>query len=122
MQNVFAVFAVLETPQGFAATTRAADKGEAGRIGLPGGKVDPGETPREALAREAREEGWDIPLASISLTPCQVVERDGKVFHWYTATSGTMLQDYKEKGRISPLTVSREAILTSGYSNHSLKI
>ena len=61
IERPFAVFAIVEVePDKFAATTRAKDKGEEDRIGLPGGKVDPGEDPIEAVIRESEEEGWKI--------------------------------------------------------------
>ncbi|MBC8436969.1 NUDIX hydrolase [bacterium] len=44
-------------PMEYAATTRAADRGESGKIGLPGGKVDPRESGEDAVRRESMEEG-----------------------------------------------------------------
>ena len=49
-QHPFAVFAIIEVEPGkYAATTRAKDRGEEDKIGLPGGKVDPGEKERKQL-------------------------------------------------------------------------
>jgi 8-oxo-dGTP pyrophosphatase MutT (NUDIX family) len=58
-EKIFAVFAVAPLSDGFyAATTRATDSDEAGKIGLPSGKVNPGESPIEDLLREVAEEGY----------------------------------------------------------------
>ena len=48
-ERPFAVFVLAPTDGGYAVTTRATDRGEGGRIGLPGGKVDPGEDPVDAM-------------------------------------------------------------------------
>ena len=59
--DIYAAFILARTLDGcWAATTRPADRGQAGRIGLPGGKVEPGEDPAAAALREAAEEGWRI--------------------------------------------------------------
>lgn len=65
-QHPFAVFAIIEVEPGkYAATTRAKDRGEEGKVGLPGGKVDPGEKGEEAVIREAAEEGGKLWLKCI---------------------------------------------------------
>lgn len=120
-RNPFAVFAVAPMGGGlYAATTRAKDRGEEGRIGLPGGKVDPGEEPVDALIREAREEGFEL----IGINPVPVMTRivDGKPIQWFTCRSAHMLGEYKEKGRIAPFLATRDQILSSGYGNEYLKI
>jgi ADP-ribose pyrophosphatase YjhB (NUDIX family) len=115
----FAVFAVVPLGDGYyAATTRAADRGEAGKIGLPGGKVDPGESPVAALLREAREEGWEI--SGVNPTPVHSQDVDGKPVQWFVAESATMLADYKEKGRITPIRATKSAVAASGYGNENL--
>ncbi|MEM4203146.1 MAG: hypothetical protein QXS54_03655, partial [Candidatus Methanomethylicaceae archaeon] len=112
----YAVFAVARLPSGkIAATTRAADRGEEGRIGLPGGKVAEGEDPITALKREAMEEGWEIDVDSD--TPIHKAMVEGKPVWWYAATPVRKLEDYKEKGRISPLEATVEQIAQSGYGN-----
>lgn len=115
----FAVFAVAPVSSGLAATTRAADRGEAGRIGLPGGKVDPGETPVEALIRECAEEGWSI--SGVEETPCHVALVEGRPVAWFYANHATLLSTYKEVGRISPIVATRNAVADSGYGNEWLK-
>jgi len=45
-----------------------------GRWNLPGGNIDPGETPREAAVREAKEE---VGVHIQDLSPLSVVEDDG---------------------------------------------
>ena len=119
--NPFAVFAVVSLPGGeIAATTRASDRGEAGRIGLPGGKVDPGETPVEAVLREAAEEGWDIDGVDPTPIHSQLVE--GKPVLWFRAHTATLRASYKEQGRIRPVTASPAQIAASGFGNDNLSL
>lgn len=115
--DIFAVFVVIELKPGVvAATTRAADRGEAGKIGLPGGKVDAGETPREALIRESREEGWLI--SNVDEEPFFITMVNGKPVAWFRGKDATKLTEYKEKHRgIMPIEVSLEKISKSGYCN-----
>lgn len=117
----FAVFAVVEVSEGFyAATTRAADRGEDGRIGLPGGKVDLGESPVQALVRECAEEGWMI--SDVHDVPCHAQDVDGKPVLWFRANEAYPIGDHKEKGRISPVVVNAHDVKTSGHGNENLQI
>lgn len=110
MLRLFAVFAVAPLPGGVAATTRAADRGEAGLYGLPGGKVDDGEDPRAALIREAREEGW--LLTDVSDRPFFVAPVDGRMVAWYAARAIRPLTEYKERHRgIRPVVVAPEILI-----------
>ena len=118
MENFFAVFAVVKAGNGFAATTRAADRGEFGRIGLAGGKVDANETAVEAVIREAAEEGWFI--TGVNPTPIHTALYDGKMVGWFTATNAVKAITYKEMGRITPIEVTREAIIACGYGNENV--
>jgi hypothetical protein len=119
-EGPFAVFVVAPVDGGgYAATTRAADRGETGRIGLPGGKVDPGEAPVDALVRECAEEGWTI--AGVESEPAHMAEVDGKPVWWYRARSANMLKDFKEKGRITPVAKPLSQIAESGYGNEWLR-
>jgi ADP-ribose pyrophosphatase YjhB (NUDIX family) len=115
----FAVFVVTKAGDGYAATTRAADRGESGRIGLPGGKVDPGEDPVRALVRECAEEGWAVE--GVAPAPEHVADVEGKPVWWYRASSASMLDDFKEKGRIEPVVKSLDEIAASGYGNEWLR-
>lgn len=115
--STHAVFAVAPLGEArFAATTRASDRDEAGRIGFPGGKVDPGETPVEAAIREAAEEGWDLTIAANARPFHRVVDGD-LVIEWFVAANPVMRADFKERGRISPIEASFEQMMTSGYYN-----
>ncbi len=116
MTEFFAVFVVAKVGSGFAATTRAADRGEAGRIGLPGGKVDAGETAVEAAIRESAEEGWSVYIHKDD-TPAHTSVVDGKNVAWFYATDAAMLTEYKEIGRITPIVVSMQDVVDSGYGN-----
>lgn len=120
MKTLFAVFVLVQLGNSFAATTRAKDRGEAGKIGLPGGKVDMGEHPIQAVVREAREEGWDV--CEVNPFPIRSQLVDGKLVYWYRANKAKKLENYKEKGRIQPILASAEEILNSGYGNENLKI
>lgn len=106
----FAVFAVVEVEGGLAATTRPREGG----IGLPGGKVDPGETEEEALFREAAEEGWQLEGEAQFIHEDHV---DGKLIRWYKVDGAKMLSEYKESHRLVPTVASREEIAESGYGN-----
>ena len=113
--NPFAVFVIVFVKGGYVlATTRAEDKGEGGKIGLPGGKVDPGESPVDAVYREAAEEGWKITKIG-EVVSSQIIE--GKPVVWYLGYGGKKLTDYKEKGRIKPIMATIEEISNSGYGN-----
>ncbi len=116
----FAAFVLAKYKSGYAATTRAADRGETGKIGLPGGKLDLNETPVQAAEREAREEGWSIDIVNID--PIQIAQVEGKTVYWYEGVNAKPLNDYKEKNRITPIVASREEILNSGYGNQTLPI
>lgn len=134
-QNIkksYAVFALIKFDENsYAGTTRAADRNESGRVGLPGGKVDPGESDIEALIRECGEEGWKItPYRELSQTnpiyeeTITVDEYDYPRFiRWYKIDRKYVKQltDYKEKNRIKPIILTKEQLLKSGYGNQNLK-
>jgi 8-oxo-dGTP pyrophosphatase MutT (NUDIX family) len=117
-----AAFIVAPAEGGIAATTRAADRGEAGRIGLPGGKAEAGESPLQAALREAAEEGWEVVRPNP--TPVQVMISPefapGFVIYWFIAARARRLGQYKEQGRITPIVVRPDDIVRSGYGNDRL--
>jgi len=114
----FAVFVVARDSQGrVAATTRAADRGESGKIGLPGGKVDPGENPKDAAQRESHEEGWDITVGDV----IHKALVDGNMVWWYSGQNPKQLSSYKEKNRIKNVWSNIDQISKSGYGNDFLK-
>lgn len=103
-KQVFAVFVIAPVAGGFAATTRAADRGESGKIGLPGGKVDPGESPVGAAIRESYEEGWDV--VGVDDEPVFETTVEGKTVQWFKAAGARKLKEYKEKHRIEAIVAS----------------
>lgn len=119
MNNHFAAFAVVITDDNMIwATTR--DGIDAGKIGLPGGKSEPGETNIETARREAFEEGLIVSGAG------ELIHTDYwncYLIHWVKFDSAVpMSVDYKEKHRgITPILVSRNAIANSGYGNEFLR-
>ena len=100
----------------YAATTRAADRGEAGRIGLPGGKVEPGESPAEAARREALEDGWRIEG---DLVLVHLADVEGRLVQWFAPADpdarAWRIWDHAEAGRVEPITATRSQLLVSGY-------
>lgn len=111
----FAVFVLVPVDDGYAATTRAN-----GRIGLPGGQVESGETPFDAAYREAEEEGWDI--AGLDPSPIQKKPVDGRMVWWYRAGKAVKRKKFKEQGRITPFVATPEQIFNSGYGNDTLPL
>lgn len=109
--SLFAVFVLAPVGIGYAATTRPYSN----QIGLPGGKVDANETPREALLRECLEEGFVVYGLEQESFFSQMVE--GRLVAYYRAERCEILQDFKEKGRIQPLVVSLDEIRNSGLGN-----
>lgn len=106
-----ASFIICFQQDGIVATTR--DKGNLA-VGLPGGKADDGETPRQAAIREAAEEGWKV--FGVSRKPVRVKAVDGFQVFWFTAEKAVKLESFKEKGRITPI-VTDIATVASGYGN-----
>lgn len=115
MKTVFAAFVVANVDDHFAATTRAADRGELGKIGFPGGKLDAGETAREAAMREASEEGWLV--TGLSDEPYHEAIIDGNLVQWFHAVGATILATFKEQGRILPIVAHRIDLINSGWGN-----
>lgn len=116
-QPTFAAFAVVRVGDRVWATTR--DGKDAGRVGLPGGKLEPGETPAHAASREAAEEGLHVHGPG-KLIHTELV--DGRLVRWYEFAGATPLRRWKEQHRgIRPVLVSIEAIAQSGYGNEFLE-
>lgn len=87
------------------AARRSAPIALAGRWELPGGKVEPGETPEEALVRELREE-LGIEVEPLDRIPGEWAPRPGLVLRVWTArlVSGEPrpLQDHDELRWLAP--------------------
>jgi len=114
--NVFACFAVVRVGDQIWATTR--DGKDTGKIGLPGGKCDSGETPVETAIRESSEEGL-LVHGDGKLIHQDLV--DGKLVQWFEFDSATKLDTYKEKYRgINPILVPIFDIAMSGFGNDFL--
>lgn len=117
MTQQHSVFLLLIFKEEILVTSR--DKGLA--FGLPGGKVDPGETPEDALFRECHEEGVLLPpKAELVLHHTDVVE--GNPVEWYTTSSQAYFPfSYKEKGRgIVPQWMSLEVFLKAQWDSGDL--
>jgi hypothetical protein len=111
---VFAVAYVPNTPL-LCATTR-----EDGTIGLPGGKVDPGEDPLKAVIREAAEEGWNLSTDGVVLQERLV---DGRPVIWYACRTleNPIISNHKEAHRgIHPVAITPPS-LTHGLGNDFLR-
>lgn len=112
----FLVAPVFGAPQMLAATTRPG-----GRIGLPGGKLDPNETAEQAVRREAREEGWIIaPRTRLTLAHADFVEK--RLVVWFLANKPVRpAQTWKEAYRgIRPIALPIQTVARSGYGNEWL--
>lgn len=121
IKKPFAVFAVAPVDGDevkIAVTTR--DGADAGRIGLPGGKVDKGETPIAAAVREAAEEGWDLEIPADDRPIHQAIV-EGQLVWWFAAYKPQKRDSWKESHRgIRPELASIDAVVASGYGNEFL--
>ncbi len=111
--RVIAAFVLVRMPcGGIAATTRPK---QPGAVGLPGGKLEKGETPYEAVMREAEEEGWKI--TGLSEDPIYIRHKnDEEDVYWYGAESAEMLTEFKDKHRLSPVIVSAEELVDTSHT------
>lgn len=87
------------------AARRTAPPSLAGRWELPGGKVEPGETPDVALVRELREE-LGIDVEAVERVPGEWTVKEGLVLHVWQARLLTgapqPLQDHDELRWLAP--------------------
>lgn len=107
-----AVFAIIHFHSGLvgAVTTcplKRVNNPEYPLFGLPGGKVDPGESHIQALKRECVEEGFG-GILDFNSSPIHQVEYGGFDCYWYAAIRVTsqaeLFFNYKEKRRgITPV-------------------
>lgn len=116
--QVFAAFAVIRKGSDVWATTR--DGKDVGRIGLPGGKCDPGEHPCDTAKREAFEEGLAVSGEG-ALIHSDMVE--GRLVQWFAFNDASPLDTYKEQARgIKPVLAPVATIASSGYGNEFLGV
>jgi hypothetical protein len=108
--EVSAAFAVVVLPNGrIAGTTRPG-----GGFGLPGGKVEQGESPVQAAVREAEEEGWDVG-GKAHVVHDQLV--DGKLVIWISFDRAERRAEWKERGRVEPVELTLAELEASGMGN-----
>lgn len=118
--NAFAAFVVVKLANGkIAATTRPYEKDKNKKIGLPGGRVESGETPKDTANRESKEEGWKISKIG-KIIASQMV--DGNPIVFFEGHGAKKLDDYLEKdNNIKPISVSIDKISNTGYKNSFIK-
>ena len=82
----------------------------AGLVNGPGGRVDPGETPRQAAVREVQEELGITPAAPRWLGEHRFQFRDGYSLYVHVYVSEDFVGEPKETDEAVPLWVQRDAM------------
>ena len=109
-----AAFVIAEGHGGMVAAVTHPSRG----VGLPGGKLERGETAPEAAIREAREEGWIIE--DVLGSPIHVEEADGFLCGWFWSRAQPIkMTEHKDKGRIDPLLVDYKVVSSYGDGNRN---
>lgn len=119
-ENIFAAFVVAPAitctrRRLVAATTRAVDHCAAGKISLPGSKVNASESARDAALRGCEEKGWAI--TGLADQPYHTAVVYGKPIAWFAASSAKVLHSYKGQGHILPMAVAARSIAQLSYDN-----
>jgi ADP-ribose pyrophosphatase YjhB (NUDIX family) len=108
---VHAAFAVVILPSGKIAGVTRQPEG----IGLPGGKLKPGETSVQAAIRESAEEGWNVSGTFFDVHKDVV---DNKNICWILFSHAMRRDEWKEMERISPIEISIPELSSSGMGNY----
>jgi 8-oxo-dGTP diphosphatase len=82
----------------------------AGKINGPGGRIDPGETPRRCAVREVREELHVTPTGVRQAGELRFQFTDGYSIHGYVFTATGIQGEPEETDEAKPLWVSEKEI------------
>ena len=114
-----AVVIVLQRDDRFLIIQRAATVPRAGFWTPPSGRVEPGESLAQAVAREAREELGLIVQARAEVWTC--VTDDGRYrLHWWRAdiVGGELQPDPREVAAVRWLTAAEYVAMTPSFPTH----
>lgn len=91
-------------------------------IGLPGGKLEQGESIIDCLLRESKEEGWDIELNSDRFSILNQAVHNQKMIYWLGLDIKTIkpMIKFQESGRVRPVWSTVEEVSAYGHGNEFL--